>query len=341
MSRGRPFDPDRLADLVRRFRGVRVAVAGDLVCDEFVHGEIARVSREAPVLILEHAGTEVVPGGAANAAVNLRALGARPVLVGIVGRDDAGDRLLAALARARIDLSGIGRERGYATPAKSRVLAGGLHTRRQQIVRIDRGARHGALPPAVVRREETRLRRALGRAAGLLIADYGYGAATPALLRAVGRAIPAGAPVMVDSRARVAAFRGVTACSPNQEEVENALGLAPLASDRAVLAAGKALLTRTRDRAVLVTRGAAGMVLFEPGARPLPVPAFGSGEVADVTGAGDTVIAVFTLARIAGGTFAEAASLANVAAGLVVMKYGTAVVTPDEVLRALGAGFPR
>lgn len=320
-----------LAEIVAAFSGRRIAVAGDLVCDEFVHGDIARVSREAPVLILEHTKTEVVPGGAGNAVANLRALGAEPIPVGVVGPDAAGQGLIETLRRAGISVAGIRVEHGYETPTKSRVLAGGVHTRRQQIVRIDRGSRHGELPRGALARLRIRLAKVLPRAHALLVADYGYGAAPPALWARLGkRLVP---PVVtVDSRGRVADFRGVTACTPNQEEVERAV------PGRAIADAGRALLKRTGNGAVLVTRGARGMVLFERGAGPLAIPAFGAGEVADVTGAGDTVIAVFTLARACGASFPDAARLANVAAGLAVMKYGTATVTPRELLRALADG---
>jgi rfaE bifunctional protein kinase chain/domain len=178
-----------------------------------------------------------------------------------------------------------------------------------------------------------RLGAALRGADGLLVADYGYGAATPALVAgALGR--KRSLRVMVDSRGRVLRYRGVTACTPNQEELERALDLGPLRTDRAVAAAGRTLLERSRDRAVLVTRGASGMSLFERGQPPRHIPAFGAGEVADVTGAGDTVVATFTLAVLAGGSFHEAAILANYAAGLVVMKYGTATVSRRELVEA-------
>ena len=331
------FDPSRLAALVAAFRGRRVAVLGDLVCDEFVHGEIARISREAPVLILEEARVEIVPGGGANAVANLRALGAHPVPVGVVGRDEAGAGLLRVFRKLAVETGGIVVEPGYRTPTKSRILAGGVHTRRQQVVRVDRGARHGELSRATRAKIASRLARALARSEGLLVADYGYGAATPALVAGSRRAW-AGKSVTVDSRTRVAQFRGVTACTPNQEEVEIALGRSGLSRPAAAAAAGRELLARTRSGAVLVTRGARGMLLVRPKARALPIPAFGSGEVADVTGAGDTVIATFTLALLAGGSAEEAAVLANVAAGLVVMKYGTATVSPRELIAALRAG---
>ncbi len=336
MSAARRPRFEELARIVDRFAGVRVAVLGDLVCDEFVHGDIARVSREAPVLILEHARTEIVPGGGANAVANLRALDARPVPVGIVGRDEAGHRLLARFREAGIAVSGVRRQAGYGTPTKSRILAGGVHTRRQQIVRVDRGARHGDLPRDVADALAARLRAALRGARALLVADYGYGAATPAILRsATGRAGRPAVPVTVDSRGRIGAFRRVTACTPNQEELENAVGVRALRTDAALFRAGAALLRRTGNASVLVTRGAQGMCLFRKGEDPLAIAASGSGEVADVTGAGDTVIAVFTLALAAGAGPDGAARLANYAAGLVVMKYGTATVSRSELLEAV------
>lgn len=331
--------PERLIALIAGFRDRRLAVLGDFVCDEFVHGDIARVSREAPVLILEATRVDIVPGGGGNAVANLRALGARPIPVGVVGRDEAGTGLVELFRRMGIDTKGIAAERGYGTPTKSRILAGGVHTRRQQIVRIDRGQRHGALAPEVTARLATRLARAVSGAEGLLVADYGYGAATPALARTI-RPRLTGKPLTVDSRARVADYRRVAGCTPNQEELENAVGLSRAPDDRGIAAAGNELLRRTGNRAVLVTRGAKGMILFRKGAAPFVVPPFGTGEVADVTGAGDTVIATYALALLAGGTPEEAAVLANTAAGIVVMKYGTATVGPKELVAALRSGKP-
>jgi rfaE bifunctional protein kinase chain/domain len=335
-----PPDPGpearRLEAIVGRFRALRVVVLGDLVADEFVYGDIARISREAPVPILTHRRTVVVPGGGANAVANLRALGATPLPVGLVGRDEAGRRMLAALRAMGIDRSGILVLSGYETPCKSRILAGGVHTRRQQIVRLDRGGKTDVLPAPFRAGLRRALRTALRRATGMLVSDYGYGAATPERVGEVAAELRRRRlPLLVDSRARVAAYRGATACTPNQEELELALDLAPLESDRAVESAGRRLRRRTGGRAVLVTRGARGMCLVERGKAPEHVPAFGSDEVADVTGAGDTVIAAFTLALIAGASCRDAALLANYAAGLVVMKAGTATVSPEEVLGAI------
>lgn len=331
---------ERWLEIVRLFRGRRIAVLADLVCDEFVHGDIARVSREAPVLILEHTRTETIAGGGANAVANLRALGAMPLPVGVVGRDEAGRNLLGLFRRLGIPTRGVLTLPGYSTPTKSRILAGGVHTRRQQIVRIDRGGRPGSLARPVITRLAAVLRRTLATCEGLLVADYGYGAAVPALVEATRTAWRKKV-VTVDSRQRITAFRGVTAITPNQEEVERALGLGAIAGASALAAAGRALLRRTGDASVLVTRGAAGMVLFRRQGKPLAIPAFGSGEVADVTGAGDTVVATYTLALLAGASSEDAAMLANITAGLAVMKYGTATVSPAELRAAIRSTEPR
>ncbi len=336
---GRPVsapasDPHRLEQIVGRFKGRRVAALVDLVVDEFVHGEIERVSREAPVLILRQARVVAVPGGGGNAVANLRALGARPLAVGIVGRDDAGRRLTRHFRDHRIATGAILAVSGRETPTKSRVIGGGVHTRRQQIVRVDRGPGPGELPAELQRRLRASLAAALASAEGLLVADYGYGVATPETVGEVLRE-RSEIPVVVDSRARVGRFSGVSACTPNQEELERALGLPPLGDDAALEKAGRELLRRCRSNAVLVTRGSKGMCLFERRRAPAHVPPFGSDEVADVTGAGDTVTAVFTLALVAGATHLEAARLANYAAGLVVMKAGTATVRPEELLSAI------
>jgi len=281
--------------------------------------------------------TVTAPGGGGNTVANLAALGARPVAVGLVGRDEPGDRLLAALRDAGCAIGGVVRLAGYETPTKSRILAGGVHTRRQQIVRIDRGSPRGGELPGTAR---SRLRRAVARtierAEGLLIADYGYGAASPGVAGAgIRRASRRGIAVTLDSRSRITGFPGITTCSPNQEEVEQALGLAPLLNRADLERAGRDLLERTAASGVLVTQGAAGMTLFERERPTVAVPAFGSDEVADVTGAGDTVIAVLTLALIAGASLADATRLANYAAGLVVMKAGTATIAPDELIDAI------
>jgi rfaE bifunctional protein kinase chain/domain len=327
--------PRRLRDLIARFSRVRLVVVGDLVADEFIYGQIDRVSREAPVLILKYDSTEIVPGGAGNAAANAAALGARVRVIGAVGRDTAGDRLLAALP-ARADARGVVRARGFVTPVKTRILAGGVHSAKQQVVRIDRAGTR--LTDAGRRQIEGALSRALAHADAVIVSDYGGGVATPELWRRAFAAARLRRPpfVLADSRYALSEFAGLTACTPNEAEVEALTGM-KINEDRAVLElSGRALLDRLGCRAVLVTRGSRGMALFEPGRPTDHIPIVGSDQIADVTGAGDTVIATFTLALASGASFAEAARLANHAGGVVVMKRGTATVSREELLTSVG-----
>ena len=328
----------RLLDLIAAARGKRVVVLGDLIADEFVSGRIARVSREAPVLILEYDSTEILPGGAGNAAANVAALGGIASLVALAGRDDAGRRVLAACP-ARVDTRSIVRPAGYHTPVKTRILAGGVHSAKQQVVRIDRRTREPIAEPwrAAWLRAAA---RALKRADAVLVSDYGSGLLSPALVTTLVAPLLTGrrrVPVLVDSRYDLLAFRGLTACTPNESEVEQALGVTIGDQPRALERAGRAILARTKMAAVLVTRGSRGMALFEPGAPTLHIPIYGSDEIADVTGAGDTVMATLTLALAAGASLPEAARLANYAGGLVVMKRGTATVSARELARAVTA----
>ena len=325
--------PERLLALVDAFGHRRIVIVGDLIADEFIYGQIARVSREAPVLILNYDSSEIVPGGAGNAASNVAALGGDATTVGVVGRDESGRRLLATMKRRRIDVRGMVVPAGYRTPTKTRILAGGIHSAKQQVVRIDRAA-NGAADERTRALFEDRVLTAATGADALLVSDYGTALVTPAL---VGRArdrmrLPI---VLVDSRYDLLRFKGMTACTPNESEVEQALGIRIGDNARALEKAGRAVLARTRSRAVLVTRGSRGMALFRAGEKTVHIPIVGSDQIADVTGAGDTVIATMALALAAGGTFEEAAQLANHAGGIVVMKRGTATVTAAELRASL------
>jgi rfaE bifunctional protein kinase chain/domain len=335
-------DSAQLLALVGALRGRTVAVIGDVVADEFVYGRVARVSREAPVLILEYDSTEIVPGGGGNAANNVAALGGSAVLVATVGRDDPGRRLLAAL-HPRVARRGVLRPPGAATPVKTRILAGGIHSAKQQVVRIDRLTRQAAA--AGVRRAfERAARQAVAGVDAVLVSDYGSGLVTPALvarLRAAARRGRRPIPVLIDTRYDLLRYRGLTASTPNESEIEHALGVRINDDLRVLERAGREILSRTGMQAVLVTRGSRGMALFVPGEPTVHIPIFGSDEVADVTGAGDTVMATMTLALAAGGSFEAAARLANYAGGLVVLKRGTATVTADELRAAVRADARR
>jgi rfaE bifunctional protein kinase chain/domain len=334
-------EPERLHKIVESFPKVTVTVLGDLVADEFLFGEISRVSREAPVLILRHRERTVVPGGGANAVYNLADLGVNVLPVGIVGDDEPGRLLLKAFRHKRIALSGVLRDKSYPTVTKTRILAGMEHTWRQQVVRVDREPENP--PSAHLIRELALAARQYTRASdALLISDYGYGAATPEILQAVRDKGRLKIPVTVDSRHRMLEFSGATAATPNQPEVEEALQTS-LGNDWSKLAdAGGEIMRRMKLESLVITRGRDGMAAFDRGEKPVNIPIFGSDQVADVTGAGDTVIATFTAALAAGATTEEAARLANYAGGIVVMKRGTATVSAQELLQALdSAAAPR
>jgi rfaE bifunctional protein kinase chain/domain len=325
----------RLSALVASLRGRRVLVLADLVADEFLYGRIERVSREAPVLILQYDSTDLRLGGGANAAHNLRTLGGRPVPLGVVGRDDAGRRLRKLLQECGAPTRGVVVDPAYVTPVKTRILAGGVHSTKQQVVRIDKATR---LPEksASRRRLAAALRAYRGPVHGVLVSDYGFGLCDAGLVEAaVAFARRRGVPVTVDSRFGLLGFRGMTAVTPNESEVEAALGFTIGHDRRRLETAGRALLRRLGVAAALVTRGSDGMALFEPRRPTQHIPIYGSDQVADVTGAGDTVIAAFTLALAAGASPAEAAHLANYAGGIVVMKRGTATVSAAELARAV------
>lgn len=330
--------PERLLEVIQGFRKKRVLVLADFVADEFVFGRIQRVSREAPVLILQYDGADVRLGGGANAVHNIRTLGGTPLPLGVVGKDEHGRRLLALMRTDRIATSGILIEPAYVTPVKTRILAGGAHSTKQQVVRIDKATRLADRSGAP-RRVASSLRRFRGAVDAVLVSDYGFGLLTPPVVQAaIAFARRRGIPVTVDSRYGLLAFRGMTAVTPNEPEVEAALGMT-IGHDRSRLeAAGRTLLRRLGVRAALITRGSDGMALFEPGQAPLHIPIHGTDQVADVTGAGDTVIATFTLALAAGASPAEAALLANCAGGVVVMKSGTAAVSAAELRAAVATG---
>jgi rfaE bifunctional protein kinase chain/domain len=331
-----PKEAERLRKIVESFPKITVTVLGDMVADEFVFGEISRVSREAPVLILKHRERMVVPGGGANAANNLADLGVNVLPVGIVGEDDPGRLLLKYFRHKRIPVSGVLKDKSYTTVTKTRILAGMAHTSRQQVVRVDREPQEA--PNSHLTRELYLAARNYAHASdALLVSDYGYGAATPAIvstLRGKGK-LGGGVPIVLDSRYRMLQYEGVTAATPNEPEVEEALGIRIGHDWNKVLAAGEQLMARMKLQSLVITRGRDGMVAFNHKHKPVDIPIFGSDQVADVTGAGDTVIASFTAALAAGATTEEAAQLANYAGGIVVMKRGTATASREELLQAI------
>ena len=303
---------------------------------EFIFGEIARVSREAPVLILKHRESHIVPGGGGNAICNLADLGVAVLPVGIVGDDAAGRELLHAFRRRRISISGIVKLRDYETVRKTRILAGHAHNARQQVVRLDREPQT-TVDGHVLRGLAESAREYAAASDALLISDYGYGSASPDVWHAVRGSLN-GIPVTLDSRYRLLQFQGITAATPNESEVEDALRTHIAHHEDRLLASGRELLQRMRLESLVITRGRDGMVAFSRRGPAVSIPIHGAADAADVTGAGDTVIATFTAALATGADPVDAARLANYAGGIVVMKRGTATLTPEELLAAVEHG---
>ena len=318
---------NRLVEIVHRFANRRLLIIGDAIADQFLYGNISRVSREAPVFILKHELTQTVPGGAANCAMNLAALGARVSLIAAVGNDESGRELRAKLETAGVDVNGVIVSEKIQTTTKVRILAGQSHSNKQQVIRIDyEGAAAGdALPRDSILKA---LKSALTSTEAVVISDYNYGVVDDDAIALIRESSPK--PVLVDSRFDLWKFPGFTAATPNEDEVEHLVGHSIKTTVELELDA-RTLKDKLAYRALLVTRGAHGMMLLEDDVAPLHIPAVGAQQSVDVTGAGDTVIATFALAIASDASFADAAQLANYAGGLVVMKRGTASVTAAEL----------
>ncbi len=329
-------DTDRWKKIVASFPDVCITVLGDLVADEFIFGEIARVSREAPVLILKHRERTVVPGGGGNAIMNLAALGVNVLPVGVIGEDEPGHLLIDALHHKKIPTGGIHQLKHYTTTTKTRILAGMSHNSRQQVIRVDREPEALDETHPVLLNLVNAAREYATASDALMISDYGYGAATPRLLTFIrSNGCLQDKPVTLDSRYRMLEFEGVTSATPNEPEVEEALGIRIGNDNQKVLDAGDQLMQRMELESLVITRGRDGMVAFERDAKPENIAIFGSDQVVDVTGAGDTVIATYTASLAAGADAKTAAQLANLAGGVVVMKRGTATVSANELLGAI------
>jgi rfaE bifunctional protein kinase chain/domain len=321
---------DKLISWLSTIEGKRIVIWGDLVADHTLYGDTSRISREAPVLILEKEWDSVTPGCAGNAAMNVASLGGTPVPVGAVGDDEMGKRLLRQLEDRGVDTSFIETRSGAQTAIKMRVLAGGLHTVKQQVIRIDSHGDYAAVSDAEMGEH---LKAALEGADGIIVSDYNLGTVRPNLFASVVR--KRSIVSVLDSRYNLDDFEGATSATPNEPELEE-LRRVSIGDDEDVLdkAAGETLRDLHLD-ALLVTRGKQGMALFEPGKKRLDIPVSKPQDIVDVTGAGDTVIAAYTLGLAGGAPFEDAARLANVAAGLAVMLRGAAAPTAKALLKVL------
>ena len=328
-------EKDKLLRIVDRFSRKKIAVWGDFILDEYLYGHTRRISREAPVLILSYESKEFALGGAGNSILNIKSLDANPIPIGVIGSDRPGQRILQLLKEQGVSAEGLIRIKAYKTPMKTRILAGEVSTRKQQILRIDQEVK---VPDTIdIRRKlQARLKRLVKSTDALLISDYNYYTVKEMIFTSI---LPdfkkAKIPITLDSRFRLLRFKGITVATPNEPEVEGVLCIELDDNVRALKQAGIYLRKTLKAKAVLITRGSKGMALFEKDKLPFLIPIQGSADIVDVTGAGDTVISVFTLALACGATFSEAALIANHAGGIVVMKKGTAAVTLEELKESI------
>ena len=335
MIRHSASDAAQLLAIVQQFPRQGILVLADFVADEFVFGDISRVSREAPVLILRRREVRVLPGGGANAANNLADLGARVYPISAVGDDAAGDTLADYFQKKKVDTTGLVRKSGWTTPAKTRFLAGWPHTTQQQVLRVDREP--DGVPTGTAEAIVRTARERIGDVSGILISDYGYGSASPEIVSTIRGRRKWLSPATLDSRYRLHEFAGMglTAATPNEAEIEAAHNTR-IAGDAAKLdLCARQTMARLKLNALVVTRGRHGMTVFENDRTPFHIAVFGGDQSVDVTGAGDTVIAAFTLALASGATVRQAARIANYAGGIVVMKPSTATVTLQELVAAI------
>jgi D-beta-D-heptose 7-phosphate kinase/D-beta-D-heptose 1-phosphate adenosyltransferase len=320
---------EKLVGYIRQFREQQVLVLGDIILDQFIWGDVERISPEAPVPVVVVRREEYRLGGAGNVAVNIRALGGRPILVGVISNDPAGEKIQHEMERLTLPNTGLMLDLGRPTIVKTRIIAS-----HQQVCRVDRESLQ-PMSMELFKKAHQFIQKYLAKTHALLVSDYGKGFINQRLLSNIlPMAQRAGKIVAVDPKSRsFAMYRPATILTPNKKEAEAASGI-PIHDDQSLKQAAEAILAGTKVENLLITRGEEGMSLFRPTGYSRHIPAFAR-EVFDVTGAGDTVIATLTLAMCAGANPEEAAILANSAAGIVVGKLGTACVTPDELIQAV------
>ena len=316
--------------LIERFNGKKICVIGDIIADIFIFGRPYRLSREAPVVVVKHEEERVYPGSAGNTINNLLALGAHVFPLGFIGRDSAGDRLVDFFSRfERIEIDGFIRHDGE-TITKTRILAGDTHTSKQQVIRIDRD--NSKPPKRSMRKLLFKRLLEIGQSMdAFIVSDYGHGAVDGAVIDYMRNAARK-TTVVGDARYRLKDFKGFTLITPNESE---AYQLCKLDFDQAIEEVGRKILKTMNVGALLITRGNKGMSLFMKDGTVDHIPISGKDDVTDVTGAGDTVCAAVTLALASGADFLTATRVANYAAGVVVMKRGTATLTQEELKIAM------
>ncbi|QDL11237.1 D-glycero-beta-D-manno-heptose-7-phosphate kinase [Brasilonema octagenarum UFV-E1] len=320
---------DRLFFLLEKFASARVLVIGDLTLDEFLTGQVERISREAPVLILRHETTKQVPGGGANAIYNFAQLGAKVLAVGLLGKDEQGKALRSLLEAAGINTDGVFVDSSRPTVTKTRISGHSRQSVTQQIVRLDR--KSDDLPDLDLQVQISQyIKEQINSVDAVVCSDYGDGTLTQPVISAALSA----SRTIVDAQKHLERYRRGTLFTPNLPEAEFAVGYA-ITDEPTLTQAGQDLLALTQAQHILITRGEQGMSMFNREGSAFHIPAFNRTKVFDVTGAGDTVVAALTLGLTVGASAWEAAVLGNLAASIVVRRFGTTTTTPEEMRVAL------
>ena len=320
---------------LKKFNKINILIIGDMVADVYLKGNISRVSREAPVLVLEHAGEKVVPGGAANVVHNVATLGGQAFAVGLIGNDKAGGGLRDILNDKNVETTGLIVEENRPTITKTRIIAGGSATVSQQIVRIDQEMKS----PILSQTEESFiniLKQVIDKIDAVVLSDYGSGMLSDKIRNFIIESCQEkNIKTIVDSRYDILKFEGVSFVKQNEAEAAKAVGF-ELTSEDAVVTAGKILLEKLQAEGIIISRGEQGMSLIQDNGEIHHIPVVDKSEVFDVSGAGDTAVAAFILAIASGAKPVEATKIANFAAGIAVRKLGTATVSNEELNEVLG-----
>ncbi len=320
----------KLDYVTKKIRGRKILVVGDMVADVYVDGRIARISREAPVLVLEEAGEKIVAGGAANVVNNVASMGGEVFAVGVLGDDKNAEGLRKILGENGVHLEGLVMDKTRPTISKTRIIAGGRATVSQQIVRIDKESKE-PLSKKMEAALISKLDKLMPQVDGFILSDYGAGTITDSVKKLVIRYSAANKiPSIVDSRYNIGSFNGVGFVKQNDSELANFVGHS-VNDMTSLIAAGTELLSKLNANGVLITRGELGMSLFERGGAVHHIPVTDKSEVFDVSGAGDTCVAAFMLSIAAGLTAPVAARVSNYASGIAVRKMGTATVNIVEL----------
>ena len=320
-------------DIIQNFNNARIGVIGDIVADITISGRPTKLSREAPVIVVKHESETIAPGGAGNTINNISRLGSKVYPVCILGNDAPGNYIFDYFAKnPNVETNGLFRNPSDNTTSKTRILAGDMHTTKQQVIRIDKEPDH----PIPVELEERILRyieKVNNEVSVWVVSDYDYNIMTNKVIRLI-KTFAKEKVVIVDSRRRLRDFKGVTIAVPNESEAEMA-GNTRITETNTIFDIGKVLLMDMEVEKLLITRGNHGMLLFEKTGKITDIDVCGTKEVTDVTGAGDTVVSILSLAYASGATPGQAARLSNYGAAVVVMKSGTATLTCNELINII------